>query len=240
MNYNFQQFEEKLSQLQLTLTDRMKEQFAVYYDMLCEWNKIMNLTTIIQFDEVVEKHFVDSLALGAYLELKDHCTMIDIGTGAGFPGIPLKIVYPDLNVLLVDSLNKRVRFLEEVIQKLHLTGITSVHGRAEELAHKNEYREQYDLCVSRAVAHLASLSEYCLPFVKTGGTFAAYKSADISDEIEQSKKAIQILGGKINRIETFQLPETEYGRSFVIIDKVKHISKKYPRKSGTPGRCPLQ
>lgn len=239
MDYRFDKFENRLLQLDIQITEQMKEQFAIYYDILCEWNEIMNLTAITQFDEVVEKHFLDSLALGAYLKMKGNLKLIDIGTGAGFPGIPLKIVYPQLHVLLVDSLNKRVRFLNEVIQRLNLSNIFAVHGRAEELARKNEYREQYDLCVSRAVAHLASLSEYCLPFVKTGGVFAAYKSSDIADEVEQSKKAIQILGGKLKNVEVFQLPETEYSRSFVMIDKVKNTSKKYPRKAGTPVKCPL-
>lgn len=239
MNYRFDKFENRLLQLDIQITEQMKEQFAIYYDILCEWNEIMNLTAITQFDEVVEKHFLDSLALGAYLKMKGNLKLIDIGTGAGFPGIPLKIVYPQLHVLLVDSLNKRVRFLNEVIQRLNLSNIFAVHGRAEELARKNEYREQYDLCVSRAVAHLASLSEYCLPFVKTGGVFAAYKSSDIADEVEQSKKAIQILGGKLKSVEMFQLPETAYNRSFVMIDKVKNTSKKYPRKAGTPAKCPL-
>lgn len=239
MDYRFDKFQNKLLKLDIKITDQMKDQFAIYYDILCEWNHVMNLTAITQFDEVVEKHFLDSLALGAYVKLKDNLKLIDIGTGAGFPGIPLKIVYPELNVFLVDSLNKRVRFLNEVIQRLHLLNICAIHARAEELAHKNEYREQYDLCVSRAVAHLSSLSEYCLPFVKIGGVFAAYKSSDIADEIAQSKKAIQILGGKIKTVEEFQLPETDYNRSFIMIDKVKNTSEKYPRKAGTPAKCPL-
>lgn len=239
MRYSFEQFEQKLSQMNLTVTDEMKEQFSIYYELLCEWNKVMNLTTIIEFDEVVEKHFLDSLALAAYLDIHPDWKLIDVGTGAGFPGIPLKIMFPKLNVLLADSLNKRVRFLEEVIGRLRLSDICAVHGRAEDLAHKTEYREQFDLCVSRAVAHLSSLSEYCLPFVKRGGVFAAYKSADIAEEVEQSQKAIQILGGKLDRVEQFQLPDTEYQRSFVLMNKIKHTAKKYPRKAGTPVKCPL-
>lgn len=239
MVYNFDKLETKLSQLNLTLTDKMKQQFAIYYEVLCEWNKVMNLTAITEFDEVVEKHYLDSLSLAAYFDIKSNWKMIDVGTGAGFPGIPLKIMYPELTVLLADSLNKRIRFLEDVIGKLCLTNIYAVHGRAEELAHEAAYREQYDLCVSRAVAPLASLSEYCLPFVKIQGKFVAYKSADITEELEESKKAIQTLGGKICKIKQFQLPETEYKRSFVMVDKVKHTSKKYPRKAGTPGKYPL-
>lgn len=239
MCYDYDRFEQKLAQLDLTLTDHMKEQFSDYYGLLCEWNKVMNLTAIIEFDEVVEKHFLDSLALGAYLKLENEWKLIDIGTGAGFPGIPLKIMFPQLHVLLVDSLNKRIRFLNEVIEQLRLTDICAVHSRAEELAHKNEYREKFDLCVSRAVANLASLSEYCLPFVKTGGIFAAYKSADISEEVEQSKKAVSLLGGKLRNVEEFKLSDTEYRRSFVFIDKVKQTAKKYPRKAGIPGKNPL-
>lgn len=239
MSYDFGRFEQKLTRLNLILTDRMKEQFLDYYDLLCEWNKVMNLTAITEFDEVLEKHFLDSVALGAYLELENEWKLIDIGTGAGFPGIPLKIMFPQLQILLVDSLNKRIRFLDEVVRKLQLMDICAVHCRAEDLAHKNEYREQFDLCVSRAVANLASLSEICLPFVKTGGTFAAYKSADIGEEVEQSKKAISILGGKLRNVEEFQLSDTVYRRSFVFIDKVKHTAKKYPRKAGTPARIPL-
>ncbi len=239
MRYSFEQFEQKLSQMNLTVTDEMKEQFSIYYELLCEWNKVMNLTTIIEFDEVVEKHFLDSLALAAYLDIHPDWKLIDVGTGAGFPGIPLKIMFPKLNVLLADSLNKRVRFLEEVIGRLRLSDICAVHGRAEDLAHKTEYREQFDLCVSRAVAHLSSLSEYCLPFIKRGGVFAAYKSADIAEEVEQSQKAIQILGGKLDRVEQFQLPDTEYQRSFVLMNKIKYTAKKYPRKAGTPVKCPL-
>ncbi len=239
MRYNFDKFEEKLSEINLKITDLMIDQFAVYYELLCEWNKVINLTTIIEFDEVVEKHFLDSVVLGAYLNLKNKWKLIDIGTGAGFPGIPLKIMFPDLDVLLADSLNKRIRFLNELIGKLQLTGIHAIHCRAEELARKNEYREQYDLCVSRAVANLASLSEYCLPFVRAGGVFIAYKSAGIQEEVNQSKNAIQILGGKLQKVEEFQLPNTEYLRSFVFVDKVKHTSKKYPRKAGMPGKNPL-
>lgn len=239
MGYSFEQFEQKLSQMNLSVTDEMKEQFSIYYDLLCEWNKVMNLTTIIEFDEVVEKHFLDSLSLAAYLNIHPDWKIIDVGTGAGFPGIPMKIMFPGLDVLLADSLNKRVRFLEEVIGRLRLSDICAVHGRAEDLAHKIEYREQFDLCVSRAVAHLSSLSEYCLPFVKMGGVFAAYKSADIAEEVEQSQKAIQILGGNLIRIEQFQLADTEYQRSFVLINKIKHTARKYPRKAGTPVKCPL-
>lgn len=239
MSYNFDKFENQLLQWNFTLTNEKKEQFSIYYDLLVEWNKIMNLTAIIEFDEVVEKHFLDSIALGAYLNLNDSLKMIDLGTGAGFPGVPLKIMFPKLEVLLADSLNKRIRFLKELILQLNLVQVEAVHGRAEELARKDRYREQYDLCVSRAVSNLSSLSEYCLPFVKEGGIFVAYKSSEIYQEVGNSKKAIQTLGGKVRSVEVFRLADTEYQRSFVFIDKVKRTSKRFPRKAGTPIKEPL-
>lgn len=239
MKETFERFENQLYKLNLELTDKKREQFSFYYDLLLEWNQVMNLTAITEFNEVTDKHFLDSLALGKYVNIKNIDTLIDLGTGAGFPGIPLKIMFPELEVLLVDSLNKRVRFLDEVIFQLKLKGIRAVHGRAEELAHQANYREQYDLCVSRAVANLSSLSEYCLPFVKSEGSFIAYKSADLKEEIDRSKKAIQVMGGKLRKVEEFQLPDTQYRRSFVFIDKVKHTPGQYPRKAGTPAKDPL-
>lgn len=240
VKHNFEKFKKELQQLNIAFTDRMEEQFSVYYEVLIEWNQVMNLTTITEFNEVVEKHFLDSVILGSYIDLDNELSVMDMGTGAGFPGIPLKIVYPKLHVLLADSLNKRIKFLDAVIQKLELEKISAVHGRAEDLAHRKEYREQFDLCVSRAVANLASLSEYCLPYVKEGGVFVSYKSGEVESEASESKGAIYLLGGKIRNIEKFQLPDTEYQRSFVIIDKVSHTSKKYPRKAGTPTKQPLK
>lgn len=239
MSYNFELFKMKLSQLGLSITEQMENQFSLFYDLLIERNKVMNLTAITEFDDVVEKHFLDSVALGVYCSLNQKLTLIDVGTGAGFPGIPLKIMFPELQVVLADSLKKRIGFLDEVIVQLKLEHISAVHGRAEELAQKQEYREQFDFCVSRAVANLSSLSEYCIPFLKKGGTFVSYKSADIEDETENAKNAIYILGGKLKEVYKFQLPDTEYQRSFVIIDKVGHTAKKYPRKAGTPARQPL-
>ncbi len=223
----------------VTLTDKQIEQFEKYYELLVEWNKVMNLTGITEFDEVMQKHFVDSVAAAKYAEMEKVNRLIDVGTGAGFPGIPLKIVYPHIQVTLLDSLNKRIKFLEEVVDNLGLTGIETVHGRAEDAAKKAEYREQFDLSVSRAVANLASLTEYCLPFVKVGGKFVSYKSVSVDEEITQSKKAVYVLGGEIGKVEKFNLPESDMERSLVIIEKKRSTPKKYPRKAGMPTKEPL-
>ena len=223
----------------VTLTDKQIEQFEKYYELLVEWNKVMNLTGITEFDEVMQKHFVDSVAAAKYAEMEKVNRLIDVGTGAGFPGIPLKIVYPHIQVTLLDSLNKRIKFLDEVVDNLGLIGIETVHGRAEDAAKKAEYREQFDLSVSRAVANLASLTEYCLPFIKVGGKFVSYKSVSVDEEITQSKKAVYVLGGEIGKVEKFNLPESDMERSLVIIEKKRSTPKKYPRKAGMPTKEPL-
>lgn len=232
-------FEEKLLAIGLTLEEKQKQQFDRFYEMLVEWNKVMNLTGITEYEEVNEKHFVDSLSIVKAIDITKVNTVIDVGTGAGFPGIPLKIAFPHLNVVLLDSLNKRIKFLDEVIDELGLTDIHTIHGRAEDYAKQQEYRENFDLCVSRAVANLSTLSEYCLPYVKTGGMFIPYKSGEIDEEVSHSKKAVHILGGKLKDVIKFQLPGTEIGRSFVVIDKVQNTSKRYPRKAGLPAKEPL-
>lgn len=216
------------------------EQFNRYYEILVEWNNMMNLTAITEYEEVVEKHFIDSLALVNCFDLERIHTMIDVGTGAGFPGIPLKIVFPHLKITLLDSLNKRIKFLNHVIGELGLEDIQTIHGRAEDFARKENYRENYDLCVARAVANLATLSEYCLPYVKVGGMFISYKSGDVDKEIEGSKKAIQILSARVEDVVKFQLPGTDIQRSFVKIKKVKSNSMKYPRKAGLPVKEPIK
>ena len=232
-------FENKLNELGIALTDKQKQQFDKFYELLVEWNTVMNLTGITEYEEVNEKHFVDSLSIVKAINMENVKSVIDVGTGAGFPGIPLKIAFPHLKVVLLDSLNKRINFLNTVIVELGLTDIKTIHGRAEDYAKQTEYREKFDLCVSRAVANLSTLSEYCLPYVSIDGLFIPYKSGEIDEELENSKKAVKILGGKIENVVKFQLPGTEIGRSFVKVRKIANTNKKYPRKAGLPAKEPL-
>ena len=233
MPYNLTTLENGCRELGIELSQKQKNQFIQFYEFLVEKNKVMNLTGITEFEEVLTKHFLDSLACA---KVK---TIMDIGTGAGFPGVPLKIAFPHLEACLLDSLKKRVNFLEESFELLGLEGIKAIHGRAEEYAKNKEYREKYDLCVSRAVSNLATLSEYCLPYVKTGGTFISYKSGTVQEEAEEAEKAINILGGQVKDITYFKLPDSEIDRSLVIINKKKSTPGKYPRKAGTPLKEPL-
>lgn len=237
MNYNLDRFKQGLDNLNISLNDKQIQQFLDYYELLVETNKVMNLTAITDFDEVIEKHFLDSLSLCQVYDLHHEVKILDMGTGAGFPGIPLKIAFPEIDLFLADSLNKRIKFLQDVINQLGLKKIEALHARAEEMGRNKLYREQFDLCVSRAVANLSSLSEYCIPFVKEGGKFISYKSGEIEDETNQAKKAVSILGGRIEDVYKFDLYEQK--RSFVIIDKVKKTPKAYPRKAGTPTKTPL-
>ena len=199
----------------------------------------MNLTGITDYDEVNEKHFVDSLSITNVADLSKIHTVIDIGTGAGFPGLPLKIVFPHLKIVLLDSLQKRIGFLNKVIEELGFQDVISLHGRAEDYARDIKYREKFDLCVSRAVANLSVLSEYCVPYVKIGGSFISYKSGNMEEELEQSKSSVNILGGKIEVVKKFNLPESNIERSLIVIRKRKSTGKKYPRKAGIPTRSPL-
>lgn len=242
MSYDLTKFKHGLEELRITLTDHQIEQFLQYYEMLVEKNKVMNLTGITEYEEVIQKHFLDSLSLIRVIPdiASQKLTVIDLGTGAGFPGIPLKIAFPELDITLMDSLNKRILFLQEVIDALGLKKVSAVHGRAEEMASNATHRQQYDLCVSRAVSNLAVLTEYCLPFVKKGGLFVSYKSADSDAEIQEGKKAISILGGKLTSVDKFQLPDSDLRRALVCIKKVKDTPKKYPRKAGTPAKLPLK
>jgi len=237
--YNTNSFKSNLDALGITLTEKQIEQFLIYYEMLVEWNEFMNLTAITEYDEVMKKHFIDSISLIKAYDVTKSASVIDVGTGAGFPGLALKIAYPNLQVTLLDSLNKRIQFLNEVISKLGLEGVETIHGRAEDFAKPGKLREKYDLCVSRAVANLSTLSEYCLPFVKVGGQFISYKSEKITEEMSAAGNAIRLLGGKVvNQVE-FQLPDSDIYRNLFIIEKTKQTPKKYPRKAGLPGKEPL-
>ena len=230
-------FDRQLKEIGIELTELKKGQFQQYYDLLIEWNKVMNLTGITEYEEVNEKHFLDSLSLIKVYDLQKEVSVMDMGTGAGFPGIPLKIAFPNLRMTLADSLNKRILFLQEVIEELGLKEIEALHARAEELGKNKEYREKFDLVVSRAVANLSSLEEYCVPFVKLGGNFISYKSGEIEEEVANAKNATFLLGGKMKEVYKFDLYEQK--RSFVVIDKVKGTPKTYPRKAGTPTKTPL-
>ena len=247
MNHRFDRLIDGLKDYQLTFSEHQLQQFETYYEMLIEKNRVMNLTAITEWDEVVEKHFLDSLAIiriGRFFSedegtffFHQKLSVMDVGSGAGFPGIPLKIAFPNLNVVLSDSLNKRVHFLEDVIKKLNLNSIHAMHGRAEDIARMSDHREKYDLVVSRAVANLSTLSEYCLPFVRVGGAFISYKSGDCDAEIESSETAFRLLGGEMKHVERFRLGESH--RSFVVIDKIKTTPGRFPRKAGKPAKEPL-
>ena len=232
-------FAEELKKTGITLTERQREQFDRYYELLVERNKVMNLTGITDYDEVNLKHFTDSLTIVRLKDMSKISTLIDVGTGAGFPGIPLKILYPHLKVTLLDSLNKRIVFLKEVVKKIFLDNVETIHGRAEEIGHMAAYREQYDLCVSRAVANLPVLMEYCIPFVRTEGIFVSYKSGDIDNEVEQAQNAAKILHSSIESVPRMILPNSDLSRSFVIMKKNGTLDEKYPRRAGIPTKSPL-
>lgn len=231
-------FQDGLKELDIELSNDQFQQFIDYYELLIEKNKVMNLTAITDFDEVINKHFLDSLSLVKVIKLSNE-KVLDLGTGAGFPGIPLKIVFPDIELVLLDSLNKRLIFLEEVIQRLGLKKIKTLHGRAEDFGKDILYREKFDICVSRAVAKLSSLSEYCLPYVKKEGYFISYKSGKADEEIKLSQNAFKILGAMHEMTGYFELPGTDMQRTLIMIKKVAVTPKNYPRSAGKPSKEPL-
>lgn len=215
------------------------DMFATYYNLLVEWNEKINLTAITEEQDVAYKHFIDCLSIFKADIINDGAKIIDVGTGAGFPGLPMKIYNSSLDVTLVDSLNKRLNFLQEVTTTLGLSGVTCVHGRAEDLGHDKQYREKFDICASRAVANLATLCELCLPFVKVGGYLAALKGPKAEEEIEQAQKALKLLGGKVDRVIKYSIADTDYDHNIVLVKKISAVSSKYPRKAPKPSKEPL-
>lgn len=236
---DYSKLKEFLKSIDYDITTEQIEMFDKYYEMLVEKNKVMNLTAITEFDDVVEKHFIDSLAILAFIDFKKIKNFIDVGTGAGFPGIPLKIMFPEIKAVLIDSLGKRINFLNEVKETLELNDIELIHTRSEDIAHNENYRENFDLCVSRAVAGINVLSEYCLPFVRVGGIFVPYKSENYSEEIKAAEKALKILGGSIAEKKEYLLGKEKAKRVFPIIAKINKTSSTYPRKAGVPNKKPL-
>lgn len=231
------EFEKYLAKMNISLLKEQYEQFYAYMELLIEWNEKMNLTAITDPKEIILKHFVDSLTIAKYVE--EGKSIIDMGTGAGFPGIPIKIYRKDVKVVLADSLNKRIKFLDEVIDKLKLENVETIHCRAEELGKNKQYREKFDYATSRAVANLSTLSEYLMPFVKLNGKCIFMKTIEVEEEFEKAKKAIKTLGGKVEKVDKFEIPESDLGRSIIIVKKEKITPSKFPRKPGTPAKEPL-
>lgn len=228
---------EKLKKINVDITEEQTEKLYKYMQLLIEWNEKINLTAIIEPEDIILKHFVDSLTISK--EIFENSKVADIGTGAGFPGIPLKIVNPKSEIVLIDSLNKRINFLNEVINKNKLEGITAVHARAEEIGHNKNYRNQFDFVTSRAVAKLNVLLEYMLPLVKVGGKCICLKGPNIEEELKEAKNAMEILGGEIEKIEEITLPDSDNKRTIIVIIAVKQLPNTYPRKAGTPTISPL-
>lgn len=237
----FNEFKEKMiinvDKLGITLSEIQLKQFYNYMNLLIEWNKKINLTAITEPNEIILKHFIDSLTISKYIS--DGTRVVDVGTGAGFPGIPLKIYRQDIEITLLDSLQKRINFLDEVIRELNLEKIETIHSRVEDFGKDKRYREKFDIATSRAVANLATLSEYLLPLVKVGGKVISMKGSLIEEELENSKNAIKILGGKIEKVDEFNLPNSDISRNIILINKIKETPNKYPRKAGEPSKKPL-
>lgn len=231
---NMKQYAKKIG---IVLEEEQIEQFYQYEKLLLIWNEKINLTAITKPEEIILKHFIDSMTIAKYIGANK--TLVDVGTGAGFPGIPLKIIRKGIQITLLDSLNKRVQFLNEIIKQLELKEVETIHGRVEEFGKNKKYREKFDYATSRAVANLTTLSEYLLPLVKIEGKCICMKGSTVKEEIDQSQKAIAILGGKIEEIEAFQLPESDIDRHIVLLRKIKQTPAKYPRKPGTPSKEPI-
>ncbi|MCI8757126.1 MAG: 16S rRNA (guanine(527)-N(7))-methyltransferase RsmG [Oscillospiraceae bacterium] len=231
------QLKQECQEIGLEISQEQQALFCKYAEMLLEWNEKMNLTAIKKSEEIVTKHFVDSLTLLTAADFPQEVHMLDVGTGAGFPSVPIKIVRPDIHLTLLDSLNKRITFLTALSRALGQEN-SCIHARAEEAGRKPEHREQYGIVTARAVAHLQTLSEYCLPFVKQGGIFAAMKGGEIQEELEESQKAVALLGGKVEKVLQFQLPD-QSSRSIILIKKISQTSSKYPRPSGKIIKSPL-
>jgi 16S rRNA (guanine527-N7)-methyltransferase len=232
-------FQELLKEHQLELSAEQLHQFEIYYQELVTWNEKMNLTGITEREQVYVKHFYDSITLSFYMDMNQILTMADIGSGAGFPGIPLKICYPHLKLTIIDSLNKRIQFLQNVVDQLGLQDVQLIHGRAEDIARKEQFRDTYDLVSARAVARMAVLNEFCLPFVKTGGIFAAMKGLDPQEELKEAARSLNELKGKLSATHHFELPMENSERHIILINKTASTPKKYPRKAGTPLKSPI-
>lgn len=229
---------ESAKKIDIILSDEQVNKFYKYMSLLIEWNKKINLTAITEPKDIILKHFIDSMTISKYI--KDSDRIIDVGTGAGFPGIPIKIIKEENEIVLLDSLNKRISFLNEVIKELGLNNINCIHSRAEEAGRNKNFREKFDISTSRAVANMSVLSEYLIPFTKMGGKVIFMKGSEIEQELEDSKNAIKLLGGKINKIDNFYLPNSDMQRNVILIDKIEKTNSKYPRKPGTPTKEPIK
>ncbi|SFS75958.1 16S rRNA (guanine(527)-N(7))-methyltransferase RsmG [Paenibacillus sp. 453mf] len=234
-----QQLQDRLDSHGISLTEKQLEQFELYFKELVSWNEKMNLTGITEREQVYTKHFYDSVSLSFYVDMNKIHTLADIGSGAGFPGIPLKICYPHLKLTIIDSLNKRINFLQHIVDTLGLTEVELIHGRAEELGRRTGYRDHYDLVTARAVARLAVLNEFCLPFVRKDGIFAAMKGSDPTEELQDAEFSLKELKARVIDTHAFQLPVEESARHIIVIGKTSNTPKKYPRKPGMPLKMPL-
>lgn len=237
---NTEQFTSLLAEKGISLSSRQLQQYELYYETLVEWNKKINLTAITNKEDVYLKHFYDSISAAFYFDFNKPFHICDVGAGAGFPSIPIKIAFPNLHVTIVDSLNKRITFLKHLANMLSLENVEFIHDRAETFGKRREHREAYDIVMARAVARMSVLAEFCLPLAKVGGTFIALKGASGLEELEKGKKAVALLGGKINNIHSFLLPIEESERTIMMVNKIKQTPKKYPRKPGTPNKDPIE